>query len=53
MQRQIERENLDELIAAAEAEHGLITEQEIVAKREILARARDAGRVDPARENTA
>lgn len=44
VQRQIERDNLDELIAAAEAEHGFLTEQEIAAKRELLARARDARR---------
>jgi hypothetical protein len=42
VQRQIERDNLDELIAAAEAEHGPITEEEIAAKREELVRARDA-----------
>lgn len=44
VQRQIERDNLDELIAAAEAEHGPITEEEIAAKRQVLARARDAHR---------
>jgi hypothetical protein len=44
VQRQIERDNLDELIVAAEAEHGPITEEEIAVKREVLARARDAQR---------
>jgi hypothetical protein len=42
VRRQIERDNLDELIAAAEAEHGPITEEEIAAKRAELARARGA-----------
>ena len=41
VQRQIERDNLDELIEAAEAEHGAITEEEIEAKRQLLARLRD------------
>lgn len=41
VQRQIERDNLDELIVAAEAEHGSVTDEEITAKREELARARD------------
>jgi hypothetical protein len=41
VQRQIERDNLDELIAAAEAEHGPVTNEEIAAKRQILARGRD------------
>jgi hypothetical protein len=40
VQRQIERDNLDELIAAAESEHGPVTAEEIEAKRQILARAR-------------
>lgn len=44
VQRQIERDNLDELIAAAEAEHGSVTEEEIAAKREELARARGVQR---------
>lgn len=45
VQRQIERDNLDELIAAAEAEHGPITAEEIEIKRQQLARLRgsDAG----------
>ncbi len=38
--RQIERDNLAELIAVAEAEHGPITEEEIEATREIQRRAR-------------
>jgi hypothetical protein len=42
VQRQIERDNLDELIAAAEAEHGPVTDEEIAARREVLVRARDA-----------
>jgi hypothetical protein len=44
VQRQIERDNLDELIAAAEAEHGAITSEEVAAKREALTRARAARR---------
>lgn len=45
VQRQIERDNLDELIAAAEAEHGPITAEEIEARRQQLAQLRgsDAG----------
>jgi len=39
VQRQIERDNLDEIIAAAEAEHGPVTPEEIDAKRAVLARA--------------
>ncbi len=39
--RQIERDNLNDLIAVAEAEHGRITDEEIQAKREALLRARD------------
>ncbi|MGD0245280.1 MAG: CopG family transcriptional regulator [Streptosporangiaceae bacterium] len=38
--RQIERDNLNELIAVAEAEHGPITEEEVQARREELRRAR-------------
>jgi hypothetical protein len=38
--RQIERDNLSELIAVAEAEHGPIGEEEIQAKRDQLHRAR-------------
>jgi hypothetical protein len=40
VQRQIERDNLDEIIAAAEAEHGPVTAEEIAAKRAALAAAR-------------
>ncbi|MFC9703235.1 CopG family transcriptional regulator [Streptomyces sp. NPDC055721] len=39
--RQIERDNLNELIAAAEAEHGPVTDEDIQAKREQLRRARE------------
>ncbi len=39
--RQIERDNLNELIAVAEAEHGPITEEEISARRDQLRRARE------------
>lgn len=38
--RQIERDNLDEIIAAAEAEHGPVTPEEIAATRAALATAR-------------
>jgi hypothetical protein len=38
--RQIERDDLDELIEAAEAEHGPITDEDIQRKRDILARTR-------------
>jgi hypothetical protein len=41
VQRQIERDNLDELIAAAEAEHGPVTSEEVQAKRQQLAQLRD------------
>jgi hypothetical protein len=40
--RQLERDNLNDLIAVAEAEHGPITEEEIQAKRDALARARQS-----------
>jgi hypothetical protein len=39
--RQIERDNLNELIAVAEAEHGQITEEEISARRDQLRNARE------------
>jgi hypothetical protein len=45
--RQVERDNLNDLIAVAEAEHGLITDEEIQAKRDTLARARQQGTSDP------
>ncbi|TCC28445.1 CopG family transcriptional regulator [Kribbella sindirgiensis] len=38
--RQVERDDLNELIAAGEAEHGRISEEAIQAKREQLRRAR-------------
>jgi hypothetical protein len=38
--RQLERDNLNELIAVAEAEHGPITEEEIRDRRNQLQRAR-------------
>ena len=38
--RQIERDNLDEIIAAAEAEHGPITAAEVQEKRELLGEGR-------------
>nr|MDT0661705.1 hypothetical protein [Micromonospora sp. DSM 115978] len=38
--RQIERDNLAELIAVGEAEHGPVTDEQIQRKREILHRAR-------------
>jgi hypothetical protein len=40
--RQIERDNLNELIAVAEAEHGPVTDEEIQAKRDQLHQARRA-----------
>ncbi|MFE7516405.1 CopG family transcriptional regulator [Streptomyces sp. NPDC057540] len=39
--RQIERDDLNELIAVAEAEHGAVTDEEIQARREQLRRARE------------
>lgn len=42
--RQIERDNLNELIAVAEAEHGQITEEEISARRDQLRSAREGQR---------
>jgi ligand-binding sensor domain-containing protein len=39
--RQIERDNLNELIAVAEAEHGPITEEQVSARRDQLRRARE------------
>jgi hypothetical protein len=38
--RQIERDNLNELIQVAEAEHGLITDDEVQALRDQLHHAR-------------
>ncbi|MEV8016439.1 CopG family transcriptional regulator [Streptomyces sp. NPDC086554] len=42
--RQIERDNLKELITVAEADHGPISEEEIQAKRDQLQRARQEQR---------
>lgn len=39
--RQIERDNLNDLIAIAEAEHGPISDEEIQARRDQLQRARE------------
>lgn len=39
--RQVERDNLNELIAVAEAEHGPVTEEEISVRRDQLRRARE------------
>ena len=39
--RQIERDNLNELISVAEAEHGAITTEELQQKRDALQRARE------------
>jgi hypothetical protein len=41
VRRQIERDNLNELIAVAEAEHGPISEEEVAATRDVLRRARE------------
>ncbi|WP_225847721.1 CopG family transcriptional regulator [Streptomyces sp. HPF1205] len=38
--RQVERDNLNELIAVAEAEHGPVTEEEVQALRDQLQQAR-------------
>ncbi|MGR3934074.1 CopG family transcriptional regulator [Streptomyces sp. BRA346] len=49
--RQIERDNLNELIATAEAEHGPITDEEIQALRDEVHQARrqqGSGRADAA-----
>ena len=40
VEQQVRMDNLDELIAAFEAEHGPITEEAIEEKRKILRRAR-------------
>ncbi|MFI5501787.1 hypothetical protein ACIA5E_22235 [Nocardia asteroides] len=40
--RQIERDNLNEIIAVAEAEHGPVTEEEVQALRDQLLQARAA-----------
>jgi hypothetical protein len=49
--RQIERDNLNELIKVGEAEHGLVTESEIQALRDQLHQAREQQSTDGA--NTA
>jgi hypothetical protein len=49
--RQIERDNLNELITVAEAEHGPVTDDEVQALRDQLHQARDnqaAGGANPA-----
>ncbi|UWE12162.1 CopG family transcriptional regulator [Actinacidiphila bryophytorum] len=49
--RQIERDNLNELIAVAEAEHGPVADEEVQALREQLQQAREQqarGEVDAA-----
>jgi hypothetical protein len=38
--RQVERDNLNELISVAEAEHGPVTEEEVQSRREELLQAR-------------
>ncbi|WP_431968156.1 hypothetical protein [Nocardia sp. bgisy134] len=42
--RQIERDNLNEIIAVAEAEHGPVTEEEVQALRDQLRQVRAAQR---------
>ncbi|MEU3747938.1 MULTISPECIES: CopG family transcriptional regulator [Streptomyces] len=39
--RQMERDDLNELIAVAEAEHGPVSDEEVQARREQLRRARE------------
>jgi hypothetical protein len=39
--RQLERDNLRDLIAVAEAEHGPITDEEIQVNRDLLLRTRE------------
>lgn len=46
--RQIERDNLNELISVAEAEHGPVSEEEIQDKRDQLQRAREQQRTGAA-----
>ncbi|WP_026453703.1 hypothetical protein [Saccharomonospora iraqiensis] len=41
--RQLERDNLAELIAVAEAEHGPVSDEEVQDKREQLRRAQEHG----------
>lgn len=48
VRRQIERDNLNDLITVSEADHGPITDEEIEAKRDALRRAREEqGTSDP------
>jgi hypothetical protein len=48
VQRQIERDNLSDLINVSEADHGQIADEEIEAKRDALRRAREQqGNSDP------
>jgi hypothetical protein len=48
VRRQIERDDLNDLIAVSEADHGPITDEEIEARRDALRRAReDQGTSDP------
>lgn len=46
--RQIERDNLNELITVAEAEHGPITDEEVQALRDQLHPAQVQSRTNPA-----
>ena len=41
VRRQIERDDLNDLIAVSEADHGSISDEEIDAKRDALRRARE------------
>jgi hypothetical protein len=41
VRRQIERDNLNDLIAVSEADHGAVTDEEIEALRDTLRRARE------------
>jgi hypothetical protein len=48
VRRQIERDNVSDLIAVSEADHGPISDEEIDAKRDVLRRAREQqGTSDP------
>lgn len=40
VQRQVERDNLNDLIAVSEADHGPIGDEEVEAKRDLLRQAR-------------
>jgi len=41
VRRQIERDNLNDLIAVSEADHGPISDEEVDAKRDALRKARE------------